>query len=54
MPVLGEKADGFQSLAPGAVGQMSRTTLPTRGCFSSLYSIRPVFRSTLLVLLTGK
>ena len=23
---LGEKADGFQSLAPGAVGQMSRTT----------------------------
>ena len=45
-PVLGENADGCQSFAPGAVGQMSRTTFPNFGAFSGTYCSSPLFRST--------
>jgi hypothetical protein len=53
--VRGENDEGFQSLAPGAAGQMSRTTTPSRGVFSATGSRRPVFRSTpvLLVMWTN-
>ena len=42
----GEKADGCQSLPPGAAGQISRTTLPTPVFLASTSRIRPVWRST--------
>jgi PQQ-dependent dehydrogenase (methanol/ethanol family) len=39
-------AEGFQSLVPGAAGQMPRTTRPGLGSLAGLFWIRPVFRST--------
>ena len=46
----GENADGFQSFAPGAAGQMSRTVLPAAASFFGVDGVnRPVFRSTPLV-----
>ena len=50
---MARKRDGCQSLAPGAAGQISRTTFPTMGCFSSTYCSSPVFRSTPLLVVMG-
>src|ERR1700733_2435536 len=41
-PVNGEKVDGFQSLRPDAVGQMSCTTTPTLVSLSGFMTGRPV------------
>jgi hypothetical protein len=44
--VRGEKAEGCQSLAPGAAGQISRTTLPVPVFLAATSFMWPVFRST--------
>jgi hypothetical protein len=45
-PVTLLNALGLQSLAPGALGQTLRTTLPGCGIISGLWRSRPVLRST--------
>ena len=49
-PVRGENADGCQSFAPGAAGQMSLASLFVPGAFEGSLMRRPVFKSTPFVL----
>jgi hypothetical protein len=44
--VRGDQAIGCQSLAPGALGQIIRTTFPVTGFLLSTGWSRPVLRST--------
>jgi hypothetical protein len=44
--VRGDHAIGCQSFAPGALGQIMRTTTPVFGSFSATGCTRPVRRST--------